>query len=152
MPSDDVIDTFHPIPSLLQTFVDPADPLNYGPLWRHREGRHTPHLVVTSGQLDTFTPPRNHAGLAGSYSVPLASPIAAPLPVLSLLGIDDVGDTTVSGNLRTDDDAPLTAAVVQYPVDGHFAVFDNPVAQALVTEFFTSLHTDDVPTVHTTLE
>ncbi|HEY1098383.1 MAG TPA: hypothetical protein VGF99_05630, partial [Myxococcota bacterium] len=149
IPDDEVIDTFHPVPSLLQTFVDPADPLNYGPLWRHRSGRRTPHLLMTSGLLDTFTPPRNHGGMAAAYGLPLAAPVAVDVPVLGLLGIDDIGGT-IDGDLRTDDDAPLTAAMVQYPNDGHFAVFNNPAARALLTEFFTSLVADDVPVVHTT--
>ena len=150
IPESEEIDTFHPVPSLLQTFVDPADPLNYGDRWRHRSGRHTPHLIVTSGLLDTFTPPRNHGGLAAAFGVPLAVPISQRVEVLELLGIASVGEV-VDGNLRTDDGEPLTAAMVQYPGDGHFAVFDNPAAQALFTEFFASLVEDGVPVVHTTL-
>lgn len=149
IPREETIDTFHPVPALLQTFVDPADPLNYGNLWRHRSGRRTPHLLITSGLVDTYTPPRNHGGLAAAYGVPLAAPIARQWPVLDLMGIDDVG-AVVDGDLRSDDGAPLTAAMLQYPADGHFAVFENPVARGVFTEFFASLVRDGVPVVHTT--
>ena len=149
IPDEEEVDTFHPVPALLQTFVDPADPLNYGQLWRHRSGRRTPHLLVTSGLVDTFTPPRNHGGLAAAFGVPLAAPVAFAWPVLSILGVKDVG-TVVDGDLRTDDDEPLTAAMLQYPDDGHFAVFENPGARAVFTEFFASLVRDGVPIVHTT--
>jgi hypothetical protein len=104
--------------------------------------------VVTSGLLDTFTPKRNHSALAGAFGLPLASPVAEPLEILDILGIDDVGDSAVSGNLRTDDGEPLTAAIMQYPADGHFAVFNNPAAQALFTQFFTTL-LDGTPTAST---
>lgn len=148
IPDDEPVDRFHPVPALLQTFVDAADPLNYGAAWRHRRGRQTPHLVVTSGLLDTFTPKRNHSALAGAFGLPQASPVAEQLEILDILGIDDVGDAVVSGNLRTDDGEPLTAAIMQYPADGHFAVFNNPAAQALFTQFFATL-LDGTPTAST---
>jgi hypothetical protein len=138
-PAEEPIDRFHPVPAILQTFVDAADPLNYGPLWRHRSGRRTPHLIATSGLQDTFTPPRNHEGLAGSFELPVADPVEQPLPVLALLGIDGVGSRWVEGNVRTDDGAPLTAALVQFADQGHFAVFSDPAAQDMVTDFFATL-------------
>jgi hypothetical protein len=138
-PDDEPIDRFHPVPAMLQTFVDAADPLNYGPLWRHRTGRRTPHLIATSGLEDTFTPPRNHAGLAGAFELPLADPIEEPLPVLDLLGIDGVGNRWVEGNTTTDDGEPLTAALVQFAGQGHFAVFDDPDARNTFTDFFASM-------------
>jgi hypothetical protein len=138
-PDDEPIDRFHPVPAILQTFVDAADPLNYGALWRHRSGRRTPHLIATSGLQDTFTPPRNHAGLAGAYELPLADPVEQPLEVLDLLGIRGVGNRWVEGNTTTDDGDPLTAAMVQFPDQGHFAVFDDPDAQNMFTDFFATL-------------
>jgi hypothetical protein len=138
-PEDEPIDRFHPVPAILQTFVDAADPLNYGSLWRHRSGRRTPHVIATSGLQDTYTPPINHAGLAGSFELPLADPIAERLEVLDLLGIDGVGDRWIEGNTTTDDGEPLTAAIVQFPEQGHFAVFNDPDAQTMFTDFFASL-------------
>ncbi len=146
MPDDEEIDVFHPVPAVLQTFVDAADPLNYGQLWRHRSGRTTPHLIATSGLADTFTPKRNHAGLAGAFGLPVAEPVSEPLAVTEILGIGTTGDV-VTANLLTDDGAPLTAAMVQFPNDGHFAVFRNPVAQQIFTDFFRSLFQEGVPTV-----
>ena len=146
MPDDEEIDVFHPVPAVLQTFVDAADPINYGALWRHRSGRRTPHLIATSGLVDTFTPKRNHAGLAGSFGLPLADPVAEPFAVTEILGLG-VADDVVSGNLLTDDGDPLTAAMIQFPTDGHFAVFRNPVAQQIFTDFFQTLFQDGVPTV-----
>jgi hypothetical protein len=138
------IDLFHPVITLLQTWVDPADPINYGRRWRERRG-HVPHLVATSGLQDTFTPPPCHAGLAGAFGLPLAKPVSKPLEVLDLLGIAPVGPV-VQGDLESADGDPLTVAMLQYPDDGHFAVFDNPDAQDAMRSFFTSLQ-DGVPVV-----
>ncbi|MDP2341846.1 MAG: hypothetical protein Q8O67_12880 [Deltaproteobacteria bacterium] len=146
MPDTEEIDTFHPVPAILQTFVDAADPLNYGDLWRHRSGRTTPHLVATSGLVDTFTPKRNHAGLAGSFGLPVADPVSEPLAVTEILGIG-TADDVVTGNLTTDDGDPLTAVMIQFPTDGHFAIFNNPVGQQIFTDFFQTLFQDGVPTV-----
>ena len=137
MPEGDVVDRFHPVIALLQTLVDPADPLNVGDLWRHRSGP-VPHLVMSSGLKDTFTPPRCHGALAAAFGLPLAEPIAAPVPVLELVGIAP-GPVTLEGNLTTDDGAPLTAGVLQYPEDGHFAIYRNPDAANAVRRFLSTL-------------
>jgi pimeloyl-ACP methyl ester carboxylesterase len=142
--SDDDIDVFHPVIALLQSWVDPADPINYGALWRTRSGP-VPHLVATSGLTDTFTPPGCHAGLAASFGLPLAKPVAQELPVLALLGVPE-GAAVLDGNLESADGAPLTAGLLQYPDDGHFAVFSNPDAQGAMREFFTTLQ-QGVPSV-----
>jgi hypothetical protein len=151
IPDDEAIDTFHPVPTLLQSFVDDADPINYGPRWRDTVG--APHLLITSGLTDTYTPPINHAGLAGAFLVPQASPIAERLEVLELLGIATVANP-VSGNVvgLGAGDEVRTAALVQYPQDGHFAIFTNPAAQQLFTSFFASLRADGVPTIRTSGE
>ena len=144
MPPEDDIDLFHPVIALLQSWVDPADPINYGRVWRERRGA-VPHLVATSGLLDTFTPPGCHAGMAGAYGLPVALPVAQPLPVLALLGVPD-GALVLEGNLESKDGAALTAGLLQYPVDGHFAVFQNRDAQRAMLSFFTTLQAG-VPSV-----
>lgn len=143
-PEDEEIDRFHPAITLLQTWVDPADPVNYGHLWRERRGP-VPHLVVTSGLKDTFTPKRCHGALAAAFGLPLAAPVSEPVEVIDLLGPAPAGEV-LEGNLQSADGAPLTAGVLQYPDDGHFAVFFNPDAQDAMRGFFTSLH-DGVPAV-----
>ncbi len=144
MPDGDVVDRFHPVIALLQTLVNAADPLNVGDLWRHRSGR-VPHLVVSSGLKDTFTPPRCHGALAAAFGLPLAEPVSAPVPVLELVGVSP-GPVTLEGNLTTDDGTPLTGGVLQYPEDGHFAIYRNADAANAVRRFLTTLQSG-VPSV-----
>jgi hypothetical protein len=146
-PDDEPIDLFHPVPGILQTFVDAADPLNYGALWRHRRGRRTPHLIATSGLTDTFTPPRCHAGLAGAFSLPVADPVEEPLAIVDALDLGGA-PSRVQGNQTTDDGDPLTIALVQYPDQGHFAIFNDTNARQMFTEFFLTLW-DGVPSIQT---
>src|SRR5262249_20058756 len=99
MPDTETVDRLHPVLTLLQTFVDPADPINYGDLWRLRTGR-VPDLVMTSGLKDTFTPPRCHGALAAAYGLPLVAPVSADVPVLDLLGLK-TAPATLQDNLDT---------------------------------------------------
>ncbi len=135
--SDEDIDLFHPVITLLQSWVDPADPINYGDLWSRRQGR-VPHLVMTSGLLDTFTPPRCHGALAAAFHLPLVEPVSEDIDVLDVLGIEPA-QPPIEGNFETVDGGQVTAGVLQYPNDGHFAVFDNPDAQSAMRTFFTTL-------------
>lgn len=149
MPDDEDIDLFHPVPAMLQTFVDAADPLNYGALWQQERKATQRHLLCTSGLQDTFTPPRNHAGLAGAFGLPLAEPVARPLEINEINGVDDVGEV-VSGNFADDAGDKETVAMVQFPDQGHFAVFNDPHAQQMFTDFFTGLFSGDgVPSIRT---
>lgn len=149
LPSDEKIDKFHPVLSLLQIWVDPADPLNWGGAWRHPTefgapaGSHVPHLVMTSGLQDTFTPKQNQIALAGAFGLPLVEPISESLDVLELAGITPAS-AKAQGNLLDDNGNPLTAGVLQYPNDGHFAVYNNPAAQEAYRIFFATLK-DGVP-------
>ena len=122
------VDRFHPVPNLLQIFIEPSEPLNYGRLWRERRDLPTPHLVATSGLLDPYTPKRTHWGLAGAFGLPVVEPAAEEVEILRLLDVDPSAGPAV-GNLSSGGDQPLTAGLLQYADDGHFAVFSNPDAQ-----------------------
>jgi hypothetical protein len=138
LPDDEPLDRFHPVPNLMQIWVDPLEPLNFGAAWRHRPERATPHLVMTSGLDDSYTPPRNHAALAAAFGLPPVEPVALNAEVLQLAGLDPVAEEAAH-NLRTARGEPLTGGLLQYPDDGHFAVFSNPDAQAAYLGFFQTL-------------
>lgn len=138
LPDDEVVDRFHPVPNLLQIWIEPSEPLNYGRLWRERSERPTPHLVATSGLLDPFTPKRTHWGLAGAFALPLVTPVSEPVEIIDLLGVGQA-EGPARGNLVDGQGRRLTAGMLQYPNDGHFAVFSNPDAQEAYRLFFETL-------------
>jgi hypothetical protein len=138
LPEDEVLDRFHPIPSLLQIWVEVSEPLNYGRAWRHRRGKRVPHLVATSGLTDPYTPRRTHWALAAAFEFPVVEPSAEAIEVLSLLRLATTGGPA-RANLMSADGAALTAGLLQYPDDGHFAVFTNPDAQEAYRLFFETL-------------
>jgi hypothetical protein len=146
--NNEPIDRFHPVIALLQLWIDPADPISYGHVWRALDGDR-PHLVATSGLLDDFTPKSTHAGLAGAFALPVVEPAAEEWPILSLLGIARGPIDTAHGNLTTSSGRTVTGAVLQYPVDGHFAIFRNAHAQDAYRQFFFTLFTHTAPEART---
>lgn len=138
LPSDETMDRFHPVPNLLQVWIEPSEPLNYGRLWRERSGRRVPHLVASSGLVDPFTPKSTHFGLAGAFGLPIVEPVSERVEVVELLGIGTVAGPA-SGNLRDRQGRAVTAGMLQYPNDGHFAVYYNPDAQEAYRLFFETL-------------
>lgn len=136
IPDEEPLDRFHPVLALLQSYVAPADPLYAGSAWRGRDS--SPHLVITSGLLDSFTPKRNHGALAAAFGVPLVLPIEEEVPVLELLGIEPSG-APAQENLALPGGRRVTAGMFQFPTEGHFAVFDDTDAQRLMRRFFDTL-------------
>ena len=65
LPEDENIDIFHPMISLLQTLVEPVEPLNFAPDFFIREQGDVPlSIFMSSGLRDTDTPTFNHGPLA----------------------------------------------------------------------------------------
>ena len=75
---DDVeeLDVFHPLMTMLQFWVDPADPIHYGHHWSKGTGFAQPHLLATSGLKDKYTPVPTHHGLAGAFRLPIVDQVA----------------------------------------------------------------------------
>lgn len=141
LPDDELIDLYHPLLTLLQTLVEPVEPLNYARQFFAREpGQRPLSVLMTSGRGDSYTPPFNHGPLALAAGFPLLEPVL-DMPIgFSQLGLSaETGP--VQGNLSCAGQA-VSAALLQYapPIgsEGHFVVFNNPVATEAVRAFFAS--------------
>jgi hypothetical protein len=146
--ADEPIDRFHPVIALLQLWIDPADPISYGHVWRALDDER-PHLVATSGLQDDFTPKSTHAGLAGAFALPVVEPASEEWPILSLLRITRGPVDHAVGNLQTSSGRSVTGAVLQYPDDGHFAIFQNAHGQDAYRQFFFTLFSEGAPEART---
>lgn len=151
LPSDEPVGYFHPVLTLLQTFIDPADPLNYGAAYRgdyDRDGvddaERTAHLVATSGLTDQFTPRVNHDGFAAAFGLPQVAPVSDPIGVLDLLNIEAVSAASSGHDVGVDGE-PLTTGLLQYADQGHFAIYYDVGAQEAYRRFFQTLREDGVP-------
>ncbi len=141
----------HPVLSLLQHWIDPADPLNFAVIAGKRplEGRPAKHIFQTYGLGDSFSPPSTLATYALAAELELAAHDA------SVSEPDPIGGLTPSpeplmGNVSVGD-ANYTLAVRQYSppsgVDGHFVVFDLPSANQDAVQFLAAALFGQTPSV-----
>jgi hypothetical protein len=141
----------HPVLSLLQTFIDPADPLNHAALLVDRplSPASALHVFQPYGQGDTFAPPATEATFA------IAAGLGQVSPDASVTQADELGGTapfpaSISGN-KAVGDRVLTAAVRQYGpgagYDGHFVAFKHDTARADVARFLGQLAQGKTPQV-----
>jgi hypothetical protein len=128
----------HPVLTLLQTWLDIADPASYAHLIlsRPRTMFGPKHLLVTMGTTDV---PRASGAFAAAAGIPLLSPSLDPVESLAQLGREAV-EAPVFGNL-----GGVTGGLVQF-LGGHFVAFE-PAGSALVTEFFRSAVVETAPII-----
>lgn len=127
----------HPVATLLQTWLEASDASNYAHLVfsSPREGFAPKSVLMTEGLRDAFSPPTSIEALAGAMRTPVVQPVGSPLVSLRLAGVDPVAPP-VTGNVAG---GAATAGLLQFPDDGHFAIFDNETAEAQYLGFFGSL-------------
>jgi hypothetical protein len=134
--AEEGFDFDHPVITLLQGWIDPSDPVNYGTyaFATPRPGFRPKSILSTEGLMDAYVSPGSIEALAVSMRVPLLEPVSRPVPAYALLGIPAMGPA-VSLNVA---DGAATAGLLQFPMDGHFAVFRNDSAKARIRGFFAS--------------
>ena len=123
---NETLDTFHPAVGLVQMLAEVVDPINYArywfdsaPYWNHRPA----NILMTEGMSDAYTPPASIEILAATAGIPVVGE-ATSLNVahrLKKLGNPE----STQGNADSFDGDSLTTGLVQYPEDGHFAIFYN---------------------------
>ncbi len=148
---DETLDTFHPVVALVQWLSDVTDPINYAPYWFHEEpgwDAEPIHVGMSEGVLDTYTPHQTTEALAAAGRVPLLQPVASASLAHELRGISDALGP-VAGNAASYADGRVTAGLVQYGDQGHFAIFDDYEAAALYREFLTAATESELPTFGT---
>lgn len=142
---DPGVDVNHPVLSMLQLGVDPADPLHQSGALSVTPVGAAKHAFVPYGQADTFTPPitQRTYTLAGGFGVAsppssVATPDAIGQPILAV----PVGGNVGGGG--------ITAVVRQYApsgYDGHFVAFRDADASRDVTRFLADALAGSVPQV-----
>jgi hypothetical protein len=132
---------YHPVLSLIQHWIDPADPLNFA---RHvalepLPGHSPRHTFQTYGLDDTYSPPLT----LGVYA--LAGGFAQVAPELDSLGLEVVAPP-LAGNLQG-----VTLGFRQYQPpageDGHFVAFSVAEASADVLRFFSMAVSGETPAI-----
>jgi pimeloyl-ACP methyl ester carboxylesterase len=141
----DPLDRWHPILALLQTYIEPADGVNYGEYWFHRPraGARPKSIFMTVGLEDEYTTPDSTFALATSARVPLIEDVAVPVEGLELFGVPPE-IPPYQGNVAG---GSATAGLAQYPGEGHFLIFEVPSARQRYGRFMQSLAEEDPPRI-----
>lgn len=134
----------HPVLSLLQHYIDPADPINFAPLFtiRPEEGQEPKHIFQTFGLDDTYAPPTTLASFVYASELDLAAHPSGVSPT----GNNDLRLTPQSEPVTDNfsfETGTVTAVCRQYAPpsgsDGHFVVDDVAEANADAIGFLESL-------------
>jgi hypothetical protein len=126
---------YHPVLSLLQNWIDPADPLNFArPLARAPlEGHTAKHVFATYGLGDSYSPPVTLATFVKAGGFTQAEP-----------ELESIDLTPVATPLSANVALTVTLGVRQYEPadgdDGHFVVFDVPQANDDMVRFFSTAY------------
>jgi hypothetical protein len=133
----------HPVLSLLQQWIDPADPMNFArSVVRAPIAGHPPkHLFQTYGEDDSYSPPAT----LDVYAI--AGQLTQVEPVVSKIGLLEAAPPLVAN----DGMGLITSGVRQYVPpdgeDGHFVVFDVPQANEDMVRFFSMAAEGEVPQI-----
>jgi hypothetical protein len=127
----------HPVVGLLmQTLLDPADPLNYA-LGAIREPAGAPiHILMTEGLEDDQTIPVTIEALSAAYGLPLIEPVVQVSQAHLLWGLE-TAEPPARNNV---DVGPrrVTGGVIQFGGQGHYALYNSERAHQLFIDWLES--------------
>jgi hypothetical protein len=138
--------------SLVQTIIDPADPLEYGDfIARTPRGTSAPKSifqtegVASDGSGDSYAPPHTIETLSVAIGLPRQSPGTHPVVEAAWAGLADV-TIAAGGTTANIGDGRASGVLAQFvPTaghDGHFVVFNDPKARAQAATFLVNLAAD----------
>jgi hypothetical protein len=129
---------YHPVLSLLQQWIDPADPLNFAAaVGKPLTGHTAKHLFQTFGIEDSYSPPVTLATYALAGGLTQVTPDKSAKPVWN---DDDVLPAPVAVGYKAPTGG-FTLGMREYGApktsDGHFVVFDTQAANDDMVLFLT---------------
>ncbi|MGZ6143677.1 MAG: hypothetical protein ACXWLM_10070, partial [Myxococcales bacterium] len=122
------LEPFHPVLMVIQTFGEPADPISYGRHFaRDPLGGGGRAVLLTEGLLDPYTSSQASEALGAAALFDIGGTAAHESDAFVKLGlsVDALPQAVVPGG----------GLLLQFPNDGHYAIFDNPVARCRVETF-----------------
>ncbi len=139
------LNQFHPVLSMVQWYVDAADPGSYARWWFREPKREVPpHLFMTFGLEDTYTPPRAMHHFARALGVHITGRVYDEGHRLF------VRELPVKRNKPAGETARVTAALQQFQpdgYDGHFVLFRDDEARRKYRWFLATAARDGIPTL-----
>jgi hypothetical protein len=126
----------HPAVGLVQMLAEVVDPINYARYWFQEEGywsQGPTSILMTEGMSDQYTPPPSIEILAAGAGIPIIGEAVSVNTAQELLGLPN--PESAQWNSDTYLGTSVTTGLVQYPEDGHFAIFYNDAAGRTYRDF-----------------
>lgn len=133
----------HPLIMIVQLITEITDPINYAPYWVAKPFNNIARSVmVTTGFNDSQTPKNSTYAMSIAGRVPQIEPETPPLDeVVEGLTLRNISSfaRNASNTVQGPNTQYKTCGLLQYPSDGHFAVFNNSDAAYMYQEFLRSI-------------
>lgn len=137
LPADQPLDDLHPVMSLIQTFIEPADPISYASSYLADPPKGASRdILQVEGFLDFASPARGQEAFSVAARIPLIAPHHRIPPAAELVGPAPM-DAPAMNNVESPA-GRVTYGLIQYPEETHFPVFENADANARYVEFLRS--------------
>ncbi|MEZ4445577.1 MAG: hypothetical protein R3B72_41260 [Polyangiaceae bacterium] len=141
---DGELDGLHPILSLMQMILDPADPATFGRLYR--EARPARSLLMVQGSHDSMTVAHAAGSLAAAIGAEPLQPIPEPPALLAQLGL--APRAVVQGNAAGGAATFAFAQVAPLPGDeGHFVAFRDAGLRRTMVRYLAALAGPEPPAI-----
>ncbi|MBK6685525.1 MAG: hypothetical protein IPG45_13735 [Deltaproteobacteria bacterium] len=145
-PEGEVLDDFHPVLTLIQTFIEPADPIAYARThYEAPPGGLLRDYLMVEGFLDFASPARGQEAFATAAHFPVVAPVHR-LPEAAVWLGPAAQEAPATDNVMGAG-GPVTAGLIQYPEETHFPIFDNGDANRRYVEFLRSALIDGQATI-----
>lgn len=136
------LDRLHPVLTLMQTFIEPADTINYAPAFHTRaEANRAVPVLVLEGFRDPYSPANGIEAFALAAGTDLVEPVGRELLGHTLEGRTPLAPP-VQGNR-----GGITAGLSQYPLHGHFPLFDDVACRVRSFDFVAGALGDEQPVI-----
>ncbi len=142
---EEELDFYHPIINLIQTYIEPADPLNYAPYYLLDPLFGIPkNIFISEGFKDTQVTPLTAEAFATAIGANPIEPVYQSILGLTLRGLKPL-TPPVNGNIGPNGVA--TAGILQYPEGDHWVLTRDAKAKAQWGRFLQSLVEDGLATI-----
>ncbi len=145
-PQDVDLDDMDPVLNLIQTFIEPADPIAYAASYLDDPPKQfRSDILQVEGFLDPQSPARGQEAFATAAGLPVISVTHRVPFAAELLGPQP---QSAPANRNAESAAgSATFGLIQYPDEGHFPIFQNPDANRRFIEFLRTTLLEDRATI-----
>ena len=146
-PDGELLDWYHPALALVQALAEVVYPLNYARYWVKAPLSKAKNMYITGGLYDEDTMPDTAEYMVAAAGIPQLIPIGRVAPVFTLADLTPIPAPVTDNLVPGGGGTAITAGFRQYPGEGHFPIFTDPVARDQLSTFLQTVLTTGTATI-----